>query len=224
VLVKLNVGCGQHVAPGFLNLDNSPSLYLQSHSWLRAAAQVMERILGRRLYTRFPADVAWCDVRRGLPYKSESALVVYSSHMLEHLPRREAEGFLREAYRILAPGGVLRLAVPDLERQARSYVSLLDQARTGGAAEAPADAFMRSTILGVESLWSVRRPQEICRVLYARDRHAWMWDGPSLTMVLRRVGFGQVAERGFRESVIPEVDLLDLESRREESLYVEAEK
>lgn len=51
-----------------------------------------------------------------------------------------------------------------------------------------------------------------------------MWDAPSLMILLRQIGFSEVRETGFRESWIGEVHLLDLESRRDESFYVEARK
>ncbi len=51
-----------------------------------------------------------------------------------------------------------------------------------------------------------------------------MWDAPSLMVVLRQVGFRQVWEKGFGDSLIPQIEQLDIEQRRDESFYVEAEK
>jgi predicted SAM-dependent methyltransferase len=50
-----------------------------------------------------------------LPFAAESVTLIYSEHMLEHLPAHTGARVLREAYRVLAPGGVLRIATPDLE-------------------------------------------------------------------------------------------------------------
>ncbi len=56
---------------------------------------------------------------------------VYHSHLLEHLRADEARAFLGECWRVLKPGGVLRIAVPDLEGIARAYLTELEWARGG---------------------------------------------------------------------------------------------
>lgn len=61
-----------------------------------------------------------------LPLDSDTAQLVYSSHFLEHIPRPKVDGFLRECLRVLQPGGVLRLVLPDFEEMARSYLALRD--------------------------------------------------------------------------------------------------
>lgn len=103
--LRLHVGCGLNAAPGWVNLDNSFSLLIGQHLVLRAIVQVLERLARRALYTRFPGGIRRWDVTRGLPYPSESVGAIYSSHTLEHLPRKEAENFLRECCRVLRPGG-----------------------------------------------------------------------------------------------------------------------
>ena len=59
-----------------------------------------------------------------LPFASASVQLVYCEHMLEHLGRTGDVGatLLREVYRVLAPGGVLRLSTPDLRRYMCGYV------------------------------------------------------------------------------------------------------
>lgn len=59
-----------------------------------------------------------------LPLKQEVADLVYSSHFLEHIPYAKVIDFLNEILRILKPGGVVRLVLPDLENMANSYVNL----------------------------------------------------------------------------------------------------
>lgn len=90
--------------------------------------------------------------------------------------------------------------------------------------ELPADRFMRSTILGLEEKANWGSPRQIYRWLFTRDRHCWMWDAPSLMALLKTIGFAEVRETGFRESLLEDVGTLDLESRKHESFYVEAVK
>jgi predicted SAM-dependent methyltransferase len=107
----LNVGCGSHFVPSWTNID-----FVSSHEAVRA----------------------W-DLTQGIPAESESFDVVYHSHLLEHLSSPDAEALLRECYRVLKPGGVLRIVVPDLESLAKEYVSALDRATT-----APDDAVTKA--------------------------------------------------------------------------------
>ena len=96
----LNVGCGRCYHPEWTNID------------LVAATP----------------DVRAYDLRRGLPYEDDSFDGVYHSHVLEHLSPDAARGMLTECRRVLRPGGVLRVVVPDLEGIAREYLRTLEDA------------------------------------------------------------------------------------------------
>jgi SAM-dependent methyltransferase len=95
----LNIGCGEHIMPGFENMD----FYC-----FRGRARA-RRIVGHDL--RFP-----------MPYADESFTGAYSEHCLEHLYPHQALQFLTEVRRILRPGGVFRCVVPDLEKYVRYYM------------------------------------------------------------------------------------------------------
>ena len=96
----LNLGCGQCSRAGWVNMDFHAS----------------------------SADVLAYDLRLGIPFANDSFDVVYHSHVLEHFSRSQAVFFLRECLRVLRPGGLLRMAVPDLENIARAYLAALDAA------------------------------------------------------------------------------------------------
>lgn len=71
------------------------------------------------------------DLLRRLPFPDRTFDVVYHSHVLEHLPHAEAPRFLAECLRVLVPGGVLRVVVPDLEGICRAYLKSLEEAEEG---------------------------------------------------------------------------------------------
>ncbi len=73
------------------------------------------------------------DLRKGIPFPDNTFAVVYHSHLLEHFPRHGAFKFIQECYRVLKPGGIIRVVVPDLERIARMYLQALERALKGEA-------------------------------------------------------------------------------------------
>jgi len=73
------------------------------------------------------------DLLKKFPIADNSYLSCYSSHVLEHLPRSHASRFLGEIYRILRPGGEIRIVVPDLEGIVRRYLFELESALEGNS-------------------------------------------------------------------------------------------
>lgn len=84
-------------------------------------------------YSATAPGVRRANLLAALPLERDAASLVYVSHFLEHIPRSEATAFLRECARILAPGGTLRLVVPDLENMCRAYLAQRDQGQHGRA-------------------------------------------------------------------------------------------
>jgi SAM-dependent methyltransferase len=57
-----------------------------------------------------------CDISKPLPFQSDSADFLFLEHVLEHVTPHEGYRFLKEALRVLKPGGVVRIIVPDIEK------------------------------------------------------------------------------------------------------------
>jgi ubiquinone/menaquinone biosynthesis C-methylase UbiE len=89
----LNLGCGSRFHPTWTNLDA-----ISSNAAVRA-----------------------CDLNKGIPFPDNSFQVVYHSHVLEHFPKDKAFELMQECRRVLETGGVIRVAVPDLEQIVRMY-------------------------------------------------------------------------------------------------------
>ena len=66
------------------------------------------------------------DVTRGLPFPDGSFTAAYVNHILEHLSADSAASLARELHRVIRPGGVVRVVVPDLEAEARWYLASLE--------------------------------------------------------------------------------------------------
>ena len=61
---------------------------------------------------------------KGFPYSDNSFDAVYHCQVLEHIPKEEAANFLKECLRVLKPGGILRVVVPDLQNIMQEYQRL----------------------------------------------------------------------------------------------------
>jgi predicted SAM-dependent methyltransferase len=66
------------------------------------------------------------DIKNGLPYPDGTFDAVYHSQVLEHINYDMASNFIKECWRVLKPGGVIRIVVPDLEEIAREYLKKLE--------------------------------------------------------------------------------------------------
>jgi SAM-dependent methyltransferase len=62
------------------------------------------------------------DCSKRLPFSTCTFDIVYSSHVLEHIPWYQVEKVLREWVRILKPGGYLELWVPDAVKICKAFV------------------------------------------------------------------------------------------------------
>jgi len=194
--IKINIGCGVSGLEGWHNFDNSLTITL-------SRIPLLNRFLS---VPQWPKDVRRYDVRKGLPYKSGSVRYIYSSHTFEHFKYQESLEIATECFRVLQPGGVIRIAVPDLELIVRDYI-------------ADKDPLASHTLISRLMLGHSLRD-----IVHPGSNHSQMFDQRSLAHLLRNAGFENPAVRQFRESAIPEIDRLELEVRREESLYVEANK
>lgn len=204
----IQYGCG-FTAPGeWINYDASPTLWFERLP-----------VVGK-LYTRnrqrFPQNVKFGDIVKGLPEKPESCDGVYCSHILEHLAYNDFITALKNTYILLKPGGVFRGVVPDLRAAVMNYIAEYDKVDT------PASELMRSTMLGVEN-----RPKSLSsniKSLYGNSKHLWMWDYRSLAFELKKTGFVNVRECRFGDSADRVFNLVEEENRFAGAVAFECQK
>lgn len=82
-----------------------------------------------------------------LNFSDNQYQALYCSHVLEHLDRSRVPSVLEEFARILVPGGVCRIVVPDLEQIARQYLAFLEIAKTNDSKESAELAWMTLELL-----------------------------------------------------------------------------
>lgn len=95
--MKLHLGCGGLYLPGFINID-----FMAGEEGVKA-------------------DQSW-DLRKPLDmYESDSAELIIANHLLEHLPINSVEGAVASWYRVLKPGGVLVMELPNFDAIVGEY-------------------------------------------------------------------------------------------------------
>ncbi len=202
----LQYGCGWSAPKKWRNFDASPTLRF-------------ERLpLIGHLYTknesRFPKNVEYGDIVKGLPVSAESCKGVYCSHILEHLSLNDFRVALRNTKEILRPSGIFRLVLPDLEYLAKRYI---DNPSNEAALE-----FMKETALGHES--RARGIKGLISLWFGNSQHLWMWDYRSIKFELENAGFGNVRKASFGDSPDPMFGIVEENGRWENCLGVECRK
>jgi len=239
----LNLGCGTKISnkPGVINIDWSIYLRLARMKIITPVVPLFVR--GERLekLNSLPDNIMVHDMAKGIPFDSDSVDVVYHSHMLEHLDRDVADEFLIEVKRVLKPGGIHRIVVPDLEKACRAYIAHMSSCETNPDESDNHDSYI-ATLLeqsvrreahGTSQQNSLRRLFENLVLGDARRRgetHQWMYDKINLKAKLINIGYKEAYVQDYNTSLIPNWTAygLDVDEEgnqyRPESLYVEALK
>lgn len=210
--VRLNIGCGTAPTSGWFNYDGSPAVWLAARPLLLRLLRAARLIDGGNMeFAKFSRarDVRYADATTRIPHADRAVDVIYSSHMVEHLDRREARRFLAECRRVLKPGGRLRIVVPDLRITVNDYV-----------AKGNADVFLDQLQLALDKPHGVLG--HLRHILVGDRNHHWLYDGHSVSRLLADNGFEQVTLLQPGETGIDEPGNLDLFERAGESAYVEA--
>lgn len=162
-------------------------------------------------------NLVW-DCRYPVPLPDACARGVFSEHFLEHLEyETEARDFLRECHRIMRPGAVIRIVVPDAGAYTRAYSASdwQDLIRLRQLREGRTDPAYPITY---------QTKMQLINVLYRQfGEHKYAYDGDTLEALLEEVGFSEAKVVAYGQSRQSEL-AIDLEVRAPESLYVEAVK
>ncbi len=239
----LNIGCGTKVSnsPDIINIDWSIYARIKRMKILRKFIPFF--LKGNRLkrFNEFPDNIMIYNVHKKLPFKSGSVDTVYHSHLLEHFDRSLAKKFLTEVKRILKPGGIHRIVVPDLEKKCRRYIAHLEACKSNQDEVKKHDNYIASIIEQSvrKEASGTSRKNFVVRFLEnlflgdARKRgetHQWMYDRISLEKKLYEAGYSKVHVLDFDKSLIQNwmeygLDINDNGNQyRPGSLYIEAVK
>jgi predicted SAM-dependent methyltransferase len=157
------------------------------------------------------------DLQRGLPFPDGSFDGVFSEHVLEHFTKQDGLLLAVEVARVLRPGGVFRVVVPDGEFVMRSYFDDPEGLVRYRGSRGP-DINSVSMRMGETAMDMVNS------FFRQRYEHQFMYDWLTMKRLLEHAGFQDVLRCGFRESAATLGLEIDDEKYERESLYVEARK
>lgn len=180
----LDIGCGPNTHETFINLD---------YGW----------------HPRI--DICW-DVTRGIPLPDQAVRGIFSEHCFEHLPLESIAGILRECYRVLAPGGSIRIVMPDGELYLTRYTEIM---RGRGDLSLP--------YAENHAVDGIRSPIVTVNRIFRHHGHLFIYDYDFLRQLLQQAGFTDITRATCGVGRDPQL-LIDSEPRAIESLYVEASK
>lgn len=182
--LKVHLGCGNTLKADWINVDCYPP-------------------------PRQPdCEILTCDIRQGLPFATNSVTAIYSEHFIEHIPfgivRRT---LLPECFRILEPGGHIRVGVPDGEWWIRQY-----QFKRG------IDECPIANGSGGRLTWMM----DINRVTREASR-SYLYDYETLEVIFSDAGFTGLRKSRANDSDVPDFQKIDQadEWRVSTTVYIE---
>jgi predicted SAM-dependent methyltransferase len=163
--LAVHIGCGGHHLPGWINLDNHPA--------------------------PLAINLAW-----GLPLPTGSARFVFLSHLLEHLfYPAQSHRLLHEIQRVLQPGGVVRIVVPDIEQCINAYVN---NDAAFFAARRQHWTWLPEDVTNLESFLAYAGAGPTPEHLF--EHHKFGYDFETLKRCLERAGFINIRRCSYQSS------------------------
>lgn len=177
---KLHIGSGFNIINGWLNGD----------------------LIGGNIFL---------DARKKLPFKSGTFDFIFNDHFLEHLEyRNELSKFLKECIRILKPGGIIGIGVPDTEKILNAYVE-------------NDDAYFNLAKVLWHPSWCKTKIEQINYHFRQDGEHKFAYDFETLKKVLLENGFIIIERREFNQSRFSELNVSS-DARKIGTLYIDAMK
>lgn len=173
---KLHVGCGKNRFQGWINADIHPK-----------------------------ADLI-IFLQKRLPFKSNSLKRIYTEHVLEHVSYATGVFFLKEAHRSLLQGGIIRIAMPDLDALIDGYQN----------------DWRKFDWINWPDFSFIKTRAEMINIAFRWWGHQHLYNKEELERALIEAGFTTFQFRGRSQSKFG--DLQGLETRLDSTLIVEAEK
>ena len=170
---KLQLGCGRNWLEGWLNSDYFPRT----------------------------SDILQLDVTVALPFENDTFDNIFSEHVIEHISYPEGAYMLEECFRVLKPGGVLRVGTPDLAFLVNLYREdeAASQSRTQIEQEF-LEYFLANEIKDRETNAPVDFDTYLINKFVRAWGHEFIYDEKSLRHMMKTLGFVDITRCEVMES------------------------
>lgn len=188
---KLHIGCGGNYLDGWFNTDLIPN---HRRTQLNAT--------------------------RRFPFPNNTFDYIFTEHMIEHVPYAKGKTMLSECFRVLKPGGILRIVTPDLKFLIGLYQN--DNKINKDYVEWSSDLFLKDL--------APHNATSVINNFYRDWGHQYIYDVPVMRDALTKAGFLEITETEIGNS--PHSALCGLEHAQRmppgflalESMIIEAKK
>jgi predicted SAM-dependent methyltransferase len=209
--LKINLGCGNLWKDDWCNLDGGPATKLM---WCRGVP-LLSRCLPATT-RRYPPDLIVHNLRRvPLPFGDDSAAVIFTGYAFEYISVNEARALLKDCWRILRPGGLMRMCQTDIAMVVQAYVD----GSHGGACQSAidnAEQFLGLVAPGHRQ-WSMR--------IFRGGGVQQLFDKAKIEFMLAEAGFREIRFYRRDEGQCPDLEFLERPERCVAPLlHVEARK
>ncbi len=162
---KLQLGAGHNLLPGWLNTDRDPN-----------------------------SGAVHLNAARPFPIADGTFDYVFAEHLIEHFPHESGLAMLRECYRVLRPGGHIRVSTPDLEK-----IIGLQYAPPGGIEQ----RYVRWLVDGYAPTAESYRASYAINQVFRGWGHSFLYDRGTLQATLEKADFTTVTGHAFGQSDDP---------------------
>ena len=191
--VKVHLGCGDNKLQGWINTDLK---------WRR--------------------DIFYLNVVREFPFPSNTVDYIFSEHMIEHLTYLDAKKMLENCYRVLKPGGKIRIATPDFDFLIKLYTEDLSLHR---------DYIKWHVSNYLPYIGDLGDPSLVINNFFRAWGHKTIFNRNTLTYLLKNVGFENIVNMNVGQSADPDLtgvehhgDFIGEEYNLLETMVLEAQK
>lgn len=174
---KLQLGCGKNLLDGWLNTD---------------------------IYTTQGRDVAYLDGTVRFPFEDNTFDYAFSEHQIEHISYLQGQFMLRECFRVLKPGGRVRIATPNMQKILALYTD---------APDARQQAYIRWSVARNNKDVGIYSGAHVINTFFTSWGHRFIYDTTTLGEQLRSAGFVDVTEFPPEKSNDPNLAGIEMHAR-----------